>query len=199
MIRMIILVIFDQTIDFSFRKHSIFDMMIKNPQGFIAILINFDQNCYKSLGNFDHHVKILKGKSVFLIKNWEFILGWCSSLDQTWWNMMNTWSNLMNFEEIWSNPPFSLFLDPRWMWVVWSWAPPRGFVGDFLSRVGHFPESRANSTPPSRLRRLRSCPRGLSCGPQKELKLYEFLGLGDRHVKKQWEFLGFGYHHAKKQ
>ena len=31
--------------------------MIKNPQGFISILIKFDQICYYSLGNSDHHAK----------------------------------------------------------------------------------------------------------------------------------------------
>ena len=44
-------------------------MMIKIPEGFIAFLINFDQNCYKSLENLDHHTKnnmFSEGKNSFL-------------------------------------------------------------------------------------------------------------------------------------
>ena len=49
--------IFDQKVEKNIRQNMIFGMMTKIPQGFIAKLIKIDQNCYKSLGNFDHHAK----------------------------------------------------------------------------------------------------------------------------------------------
>ena len=50
-------------------------MMIKIPQGFIAILMKIDQLCCKSLGDVDHHAKnniILNGNINFLIKKYDF-------------------------------------------------------------------------------------------------------------------------------